>query len=160
MEELKNQVLLFRTNVGDAVIFDAFSTSIAEFAQKYGYSSFIDNHEKYDETKLESWLLLKNVIEITDEVRDRMTEKVIILQTRGFKPNDISKVASLINEALLKYKIGVLLTNEPVKLITSDEFFEHVEKDLGILSEVRERKAKEFNITEPEKKTKKMSRSK
>lgn len=135
------EVLFIRTKIADANFFKHWFENIGRFCFHNGYAVFIDNKDKYTIETLKLWEELQEG-KVDPELPEKRKNRVAVLQLRGFKDEDALKIQHIINDALIQYDINILLLDERSKLVTLGEFFNKVEKDIGIYDKIKAEKTK------------------
>ena len=81
---------------------------------------------------------------VTDKMVENKDKKIIIMQARGFRPEDLEKVKEKIGDALLEYDFEITILDERIALDNGEKFFNTIAKDIKIYHEIKERKKSEY----------------
>lgn len=137
-------LLIQTTKILPQELFDTYADNIKQFGINSGYSIFIYNGP-IDERILKLWSDLKLSIEVDDQMVKNIKEKrVMVLQLKGMSDEDQEKVMNIINESVSeKYDIQTLVIDDRTKLVSLKQFFNQVEKDVGLINDKRLAKIKQ-----------------
>ena len=118
---------------------------LGDFGLKNGYMiTILDNNKQWDAGTLENLKLSLEHAEVTETMVKNANKKAIILQMRGFLPDDLIKIKGIINDALVEYEINVLLLDKSVGLEKADTFMNRIAKHLKIYDLMKRNKKRKF----------------
>lgn len=143
MDKSDFEVLLFKSrNIENT---QKVVDQLGKFGIENGYIvTILDNNKKWDAGTLENVKISIEHAEITEIMVKNAQKKVIILQIRGFLPEDLIKIKEKINNTLIDYDISVLLLDKNITLEKSDTFFNRIAKHLRIYELLKSNKKRKF----------------